>query len=341
MSLLVLDLSKNIQGTPAEQRQLGQDFLRGLQAHGFVKIINHGVDRRYVDSLMDWNRRFFKLDPSVKVSISNQKSPNPQRGYSGVGGENFKRFALDGTGEDYIDIKEHFDQGPCDDTTFPNQWPPETVANNLIGFRSFMESYFDSLSVLGQQLLSIVETALEVPPGTLTTRCSRNHNELRLNHYPITTIEGIRNGHVRRTGAHTDYGVLTLLFQDQNGGLEIQDRSATAASSSPPPNNNSMKFMPVTADDPYELVVNVADTLQRWTNNIIPAGLHQVTIPASRRHEAGGRLPERYSVAYFMKSNREESVGSLSEFVSEQRPALYEHLSAIEYHHQKHTVLYA
>ncbi|KAL8950904.1 MAG: hypothetical protein Q9222_003082, partial [Ikaeria aurantiellina] len=262
--------------------------------------------------------------------MSNHKGINPQRGYSGIGGESFKRFALDGTGEDYVDVKEHFDQGPRDDPSFPNQWPPETVSNKLIGFRSFMESYFDTAFALSHQLLSILEMALQVDSGTLTSRCSRNHNELRLNHYPPTTIEEIRNGRVRRTGAHTDYGVLTLLFQDGNGGLEVQDRSV------PTPDVN---FMPVSADDPYALVVNVADTLQRWTNDVLPAGLHQVTVSSKKRHETEGLLPERFSVAYFMKSDREQSVGSLSDFVSEKRPAAYEHLLAIDYHKQRHAVL--
>ncbi len=229
-------------------------------------------------------------------------------------------------------LQEHFDQGPRDDTSFPNQWPPETAANDLIGFRSFMESYFNTASNISHQLLSILEVALKVAPGTLTSRCSRNDNELRLNHYPTTTIEQIKDGHVRRNGAHTDYGVLTLLFQDRNGGLEFQDRSVPAP---------AVKFMPVTADDPYALIVNVADTLQRWTNDIVPAGLHQVTIPGGRRNEIRGKLPERFSIAFFLKSNREESVGSLPQFVSEKRPAVYEHVSAIDYHKQKHAVLYA
>ena len=102
-----------------------------------------------------------------------------------------------------------------------------------------------------------------------------------------------------------------------------------------------MKFLHVTADDPYEMIVNAADTLQRWTNDIVPAGLHQVTIPGGRRGELRGKLQERLSIAYFMKTNREESVGSLPEFVSEKRPAKYEHLSAIDYHKRRHVVLYA
>lgn len=186
-----------------------------------------------------------------------------------------------------------------------------------------MESYFDTTFTLSQQLLSILETALQVPAGTLASRCSRNHNELRLNHYPATTIEEIKNGRVRRSGAHTDYGVLTLLFQD---------RSARGP---------DVKFVPVSAEDPYALVVNVADTLQRWTNGVVPAGLHQVTIPGHRRGDVAGKLPERYSIAYFMKSNRDETIGSLPEFVSEQRPAEFEHITAIDYHKKRHALLYA
>ena len=226
--------------------------------------------------------------------------------------------------------QEHFDQGPRNDTSFPNQWPPETPENGMIGFRSFMESYFDTTFTLSLQLLAIVEKALEVPLGTLTARCNRNHNELRLNHYPATTIEEIKNGRVRRSGAHTDYGVLTFLVQDRNGGLETQDRSA-----------QNVKFVPVSAEDPSEVVINVADTLQRWTNEVLPAGLHQVGIPGTRQGETSGVLPERYSIAYFQKSNRDELVGSLPEFVSEKRPAEYENITAIEYHKQRHAVLYA
>ena len=195
-----------------------------------------------------------------------------------------------------------------------------------------MESYFDTAFTLSQQLLSSLEAALKVPSGTLVSRCNRNHNELRLNHYPATTIEEIKNGRVRRSGAHTDYGVLTLLFQDRNGGLEIQDRSALGP---------DVKFMPVSADDPYALIVNVADTLQRWTNRVVPAGLHQVTIPGNRQDDATGSLPERYSIAYFMKSNRDDTIGSLPEFVSGQRPAEFEHITAIDYHKKRHALLYA
>ena len=239
--------------------------------------------------------------------------------------------------------QEHFDQGPRDDRMYPNVWPKETSRTDgidLIGFRDFMESYFDTASALSNQLLAILETGLKVKSATLTSCCDRGDNEMRLNYYPPTTEEALKTGGVRRAGAHTDYGILTLLVQDTRGGLQIQDRSQISLSDS---DSAPVKFVPVGADDPYALIVNVGDTLQRWTNDLIPAGVHQVLAPEKRAGSGDmkGHLPERYSVAFFQKANRDESIGSKAEFISEKRPARYEHLSAIDYHKQRHTLLYA
>ena len=54
MSLPVLDVSTYTKGGPQEQERFGQDFLKSLQAHGFVKLANHGFDRGYIDQLMEW-----------------------------------------------------------------------------------------------------------------------------------------------------------------------------------------------------------------------------------------------------------------------------------------------
>lgn len=54
MSLPVLDLSIYILGGAQEQRRFSRDLLSSFQAHGFVKLINHGFDREYIDELMDW-----------------------------------------------------------------------------------------------------------------------------------------------------------------------------------------------------------------------------------------------------------------------------------------------
>ena len=54
MTLPVLDLSKYTRGNTQDQRQFSQDLLSSFQAYGFVKLINHGFDREYIDELMNW-----------------------------------------------------------------------------------------------------------------------------------------------------------------------------------------------------------------------------------------------------------------------------------------------
>ena len=54
MSLPVLDLSKYTLGSSQEQDQFGQELIKSFKQHGFVKLVNHGLDREYVEQLMEW-----------------------------------------------------------------------------------------------------------------------------------------------------------------------------------------------------------------------------------------------------------------------------------------------
>lgn len=85
------------------------------------------------------------------------------------------------------------------------------------------------------------------------------------------------------------------------------------------------------------MVVNISETLQRWTNDRLPAGLHRVTAP---RGMVDGMIPERYTVAYFCKADRNAPVGSLPPFCVG-APRKYEDMTALEYHQQRLTSAYA
>lgn len=106
------------------------------------------------------------------------------------------------------------------------------------------------------------------------------------------------------------------------GGLELEDRE------------HSGTFVPVApaeTDTPTELMVNISDTFERWTNNSIPAGLHQVNVPASMKGSEEGTCPDRHSSVFFFKADRNTSVGPLPEFVTREQPALYAECTALEY----------
>lgn len=148
-----------------------------------------------------------------------------------------------------------------------------------------------------------------------------------MNYYPSTELSRFASGKVKRTWAHTDFGIITLLWQDQTGGLEIEDRSSPG------------KFFPVVTESEDEVIVNTSDTLQRWSNDEFTAGVHQVVLPP-QMHNLHGDVPVRYSTAFFFKASRGTSVGPLSEFVSEEKPPLYEEMTAMQFHNRRTAMLY-
>ena len=176
----------------------------------------------------------------------------------------------------------------------------------------------------------MIEIGFGLPPDAVSQMCTPNCSELRMNYYPAIEARKLREGKVRRIWPHSDFGTLTLLFRDAVGGLEFEDREHPGT------------FFPVPRNHPQDMVVNVCDTLQRWTNDVMRAGIHQVVGSQGADAEEGcdAMLPERYSIAYLMKATREASVAPLPQFVTEERPAKYDNITALEYQHRRNHVVY-
>lgn len=193
-----------------------------------------------------------------------------------------------------------------------------------------MEESYIRLQKVCLDIMEAMEIGLKLPLGTFVRRCIPAASEIRLNHYPTVPLSKL-TGDVRRTWPHTDFGIITLLFQDTVGGLELEDRK------------NPGLFVPVMPGDPNaltELVVNISDTFQRWTNDFIRAGLHQVEVPANMKGLTEGVCPDRYSSIFFFKADRNTSAGPLPEFVTKDRPAVYDECTALEHQQRMTKVLY-
>ena len=188
-----------------------------------------------------------------------------------------------------------------------------------------METAFETLEAVASQLMMALEMALKLPRGAFLDKITHqgNASELRLNHYPAIDIQEINGGAVSRIWPHFDLGVITLLFQDRVGGLEFEDREQPGA------------YDRVSCQDSNDIIVNVSESLQRWTNGGVRAGLHRVNIPKQFESDTSGMLPERFSIAYFCKADRNASVGPLKELIAEGCTSNYEDISAIDYHLQR------
>jgi isopenicillin N synthase-like dioxygenase len=210
--------------------------------------------------------------------------------------------------------------GSPGDPQFENRWLDK---EQLAGFQENMEASFYRLAAVTITLLEALEVGLGLPSGSLTSRVTNAASEFRLLHYPAVDVKTLRNGKINRIWPHFDLGVITLLFQDMSGGLEMQNRIKPQEFNAVVPSNSS------------EIVSNISETLQRWTNGELRAGLHQVTIPPCMKDKKSGIISDRYSIAFFCKADRHMSVGSLPFFISEACPAVYEDMSAIEYQQRR------
>ncbi|KAF2226213.1 oxidoreductase [Elsinoe ampelina] len=292
-----------------------------LERFGFVKLVGHGISDHLVGELFEWADKLFRMPVAHKEQIAHQPGPNPQRGWSGVGSENAAKLyaALQGL-DDQIgkaDSREHFDQGCRDDVVFPNRWPEDA---HLPGFRPFAESAYLALHKVRNLILKALELAYSLPTGSFTDRCMDSADELRFNHYPAMNVAEMDKGHVSRIWPHTDLGVITCLFQDDVGGLEIEDRASIGS------------FLPVVRGSAEEMIVSVSETLERWTNGKLKAGVHQVTIPAYLKGTVTGWVPARMSVPYFVKADRNASAGPLPEFLAGGEAPRFDEMTALEYH---------
>ncbi|HZF86569.1 MAG TPA: 2OG-Fe(II) oxygenase family protein [Burkholderiaceae bacterium] len=150
----------------------------------------------------------------------------------------------------------------------PNQWP-----NWLPGFKPAMLAYVREVDALGRHIVRLIALALGLPATALDHHFDHPTTFLRALHYPPQPpAEDEQIG----SAPHTDYGIITLLAQDDSGGLQVRPRGGDWIEAPPIP-------------DTY--VLNVGDMLQRWTNGRLVSTPHRVI------NRSGG---DRYSLPYFL-----------------------------------------
>ncbi len=261
MGVPVVDLAA---GSPAEQAAAIDAALR---EHGFFAVLNHGVDAAVVAAAFDAGQRFFRLSEEAKRRWHIDGWPL-KRGFDPVGWQ-----ALDPTQPP--DIKESFYLGV--EAIGPNQWPDEAL---LPGFRAAMEAYSAACDALARRLMALFERALALPAGHFDGFMRHPTCTTRLLHYPPQPAV-VAPGQIG-CGAHTDWGALTLLAQDDAGGLQVQSLGG-----------DWIDVAPI----PGAFVVNIGDLMARWTHDRWRSTLHRVV------NRAAGR--ERFSIAYFFDLDAE------------------------------------
>jgi isopenicillin N synthase-like dioxygenase len=247
---------------------------------GFLYIVDHGVAPALREAVFSQARRFFALPDARKAEVHYLKSPS-RRGWESLRGQTLEPGAPP-------DLKEGFylgNEAPAEDaesvaqlfTYAPNQWP-----EGLPGFRDTLEAYTAKMESLCALTMRALALALYLPEDHFTRFCRGAISNLKLLHYPPQPPHPVADE--KGCGAHTDFGAITYLMQDDVGGLQVWD-----------PARGWMDAPPVA--DSY--VVNLGDLIARWTNDRFRSTLHRVINRSGR---------ERYSVAFFFTGRPDHEI---------------------------------
>lgn len=277
-SLPILDFSKFRAGGAA-----GEDFLAQLRTAareiGFFYLAGHGISRARQDGIFEAGKAFFALSEDEKLAIEMIHSPH-FRGYTRPGRE-LTRGAQDW--REQIDIGSELPTAPDDpDAPWlrlqgPNLWPA-----SLPSFRPAVLSWQRDLTRLSIELLQAFALSLGQPRDVFAPIYRNQPNEhLKIIRYPGRETARSDQG----VGAHKDSGFLTLLLQDDIGGLEVEDQDGAWIAARP------------IADT---FIVNIGEILELASNGYLRATIHRVVSPPAGR--------DRLSVAYFFGADLNERV---------------------------------
>ncbi|CAD6588648.1 MAG: hypothetical protein ASARMPRED_003677 [Alectoria sarmentosa] len=273
------------------------------------------------------SKRFFDLSEPEKNMIGRPPDKLVDRGYVGVGREKVR---------ERICIKESFGTGNPDEDEQPNIWPPEEL---LPGFRDFMEMFFHECSELVLHLLDALSVALNLPPtDSLAQFHAASLFNMSLLHYPALPTKDLLSGTHTRIPAHSDFGSLTLLFQDNIGGLEIAEpgSASTDTSAGFEKEGRFQKVEPKSGT----VVVNVGYLLMRWSNGRWKNTVHRVVEPPNSKSGGDEMTPARYSIPFFASPDPATVVDALPGCWSEEVPKRWKAISAGDYLRRKREAVY-
>lgn len=286
--LQVVDISEVNKST-------ADDLLKAATSQGFLFVEGHGFSEAEVSQIFAMSRGFFEQPMDYKRLYLIDES---NHGYTGYGGEN-----LDPTKQNIGDPKEAFNFCCLNLITgesskqIPSFFLEDSSRQDLL--RAMIVKLY-KLSIKIMQLLALGLEIEETDVEGINWFTSRYDPEeasgstFRFLHYPAQKSLDLSSA--IRAGAHTDYGSMTLLFQQEGQeGLEIYSPVSR--------NWEAVPFVPADHLKPHKqappIIVNIADQLSYWTGGLLKSTIHRVRFPKESQ-ESG---TDRYSIVFFSHPN--------------------------------------
>lgn len=274
-------------------RDLAAQLRAAALGLGFFYVKNHGASLAEQLGAFDAARRYFALPLDERMRCP--MDILTRRGFMPM-------FSAK-VGENMPDLKESFDMGydlPADDPAVlagmfmhgPNLWP-----EGQPWLKEVMDVYIDRIMGTSRTLLHILALSLDVEEDFFLRHFNKPVMHTRLFHYPPQpeSTSDMEFG----VAPHTDHGLLTILDQDEVGGLEVMTRQGEWVGA------------------PYiegTLIVNFGNLLKRWTNDLYVSNWHRVINRSGR---------DRYSIPTFLNLDNDAPVACIPSCLKPGEEPLY------------------
>ncbi len=277
-TLPIIDVSGLRSADAADRRAVAQRLRDACLDKGFFYVSHHGVPVALTQEIFRQAEPFFALPLEAKMAI---RKGTTQRGYQPLREQTLQRGAPP-------DVKEAFYVGATRwraDAAEPGaahdaNWPP-----GLPAFRTTLDAYFRAVLDLQFMLWRGLALSLGLDEDHFAAFCREPDLIMRLFHYPPQPAVALPDE--KGCGAHTDFGGLTVLLQDDAGGLQVWNEGHGWIHAPPLPGT---------------FIVNLGDLVARWTNDRYRSTMHRVVNLSGR---------ERYSVAFHFNGHPDFMVSCL------------------------------
>lgn len=247
----VIDIGPLRDGSDA--KSVAKSLHHASQEVGFIYIANHGIDDRLMKSARETALGFFRLPEETKRRVAVSEK---HRGFLAQGGAKMQA-------DSKADLKESFIFGHEDEQGNTLEDHPLRGANRWPDFMPALQrdamTYFNAAHDVAHHLMRAFALGLDQSDDFFLTNNAAPMSRASFVYYPPQ--DEALGADQFGVGPHTDFGVLTVLCQDDVGGLQVQDTSGEWIKSPPIPGT---------------LVVNVGDLLARWTNDEYRSTPHRV-----------------------------------------------------------------
>ncbi|EEF51475.1 gibberellin 20 oxidase 1 [Ricinus communis] len=286
LAVPLIDLGGFLSGDPVSATEASKLVGEACQKHGFFLVVNHGVDQKLIADAHRYMDNFFELPLSDK-----QKAQRKVGEHCGYASSFTGRFSTKLPWKETLSFRYSAQQNS---PKLVQDYFHNTMGESFLEFGKVYQQYCEAMSTLSLGIMELLGMSLGVSKAHFREFFEENDSIMRLNYYPPCQKPDLTLG----TGPHCDPTSLTILHQDQVGGLQVYVDNEWRSIS---PNFQAF-------------VVNIGDTFMALSNGKYKSCLHRAVVNSETT---------RKSLAFFLCPKSDKMITPPTKLVDNSNPRIY------------------